>query len=208
MKFRQSRVLCCIFYSLDDIHLFIDKLKLDNGRYAYIYHDKDIKTDGTPKEPHYHFYARRQSPFTPQTVARLIAKCSQNVLVENLKSTDNAFLGYFTHDEVADKAKYDPADIVANFDVSRVFNSPAGKSQYIDPAEIIAMFDDGYTTIDVIRRYPKLLYSVSNLTKTEMLIREQKKRLELSAKVKNKYADKPCSVVQMHVLPNDDELPF
>lgn len=207
LKFVQSRVICCIFYSLDDIFLFIDKLNLDKGRYAYIHHDKDTNKDGSPKAPHYHFIARRHSPFTPQTLTNLIARCSQNVFVENLKSTEQAVIGYFTHDECEDKVKYDSADIVANFDVNRFF-ATTSKSQYIDPADIIAMFDDGFTTIDVIRRYPKLLYSVSNLTKTEMLIREQKRQRDITAHIKARYRDVPPPVVQMQVLPDDADLPF
>lgn len=205
--FNQSRVVCCIFYSLDDIQCFIDKLKFDNGRYAYIYHDKDKNKDGTDKMPHYHFYGRRQSPILQQTLAKFQKKCKENVMFENLRSTDAHFLAYFTHDECEDKVKYNPDDIIANFDVQTVI-ATGTSSNIVDPADILAMFDNGCSTLEIIRRYPKLIYSVSNLLKVEILVREQKEQEVLRARVRKQYEKVAPVLSGLVPLDDDVELPF
>lgn len=40
-----------------DIQAVVDSIQASGGEVAYILHDKDVKEDGTLKEPHYHIYA-------------------------------------------------------------------------------------------------------------------------------------------------------
>lgn len=202
--FRQSRIVCAVFYALEDVLSFIDRFKFDNGQYAYVYHDKDKNSDGTDKVPHYHFFGKRSSPITQQTLRRFAATTSQNVLFQNLKSTEHAFLAYFTHDECTDKVPYDIADIVANFDVGLFLKTE--HSGVVDPAVVVALFDQGKTTLDIIRQYPKLIYSVASLQRFEHLVRHEKYQQHLEQKVNER------TPVQLHVLTPldipDSQLPF
>lgn len=197
-NFNQSRSLCVVAYSLNDILLLIEKFKFASGKYAYIYHDKDKNKDGTDKMPHYHFYGYRQSPITQQSLVNFQKKCEQNIMFENLKSNECALLQYFTHDEIEDKAKYDISQIVANFDVQSAITRPT--SQIIDPAQIVSLFDNGATTLDVIRQFPRLIYSVASLQRFERLVRHERYQSQLKKQITERLP------VQLHVLtPVDDE---
>lgn len=207
--FRQARVVCCIFYSLEDINLFIDKFGFADFEYAYIYHDNDKNKDGTDKEPHYHFYGRRKSPITEQSLKNFAKSCQQNYFYENLKSNDNALLVYFTHAECNDKYQYPLSDIVANFDIQLRINQPCINDK-VDPSIIISLFDEGLTTVDIIKRFPKLIYSVSNLHKYEKLLRFQVRQKQISRELqelsKTEYSRvlSPLTMAQV----STDDLPF
>lgn len=195
--FCQSRTVCCIVYSLEDIQSLISQFSFADYEYAYILHDKDLKSDGSLKEPHYHFYGSRKSPITEQTLKNFVKTCKQNVLYENLKSTDNALLRYFLHCDNNDKYQYKEEDIVSNFDVhSRLYK---GVSSTVNPVDIINMFDNGFTTLEIIRKYPKLIYSIANLQRYEKLVKAEK------------YKNQPCSTPKIEfnlVQVSDDNLPF
>lgn len=203
-NFSQSRSVCSIIYSLDDLLLFIQQLKFDTGRYAYIYHDRDFNKDGTPKSPHYHFYGYRHSPISQQTLVNFQQKCKENIFFENLKSNECAVLKYFTHDEIQDKVTYDVSEIVSNFDVQLAIDKPT--SQIIDPARIVSLFDNGATTLDVVRQYPKLIYSVASLQRFERLVRQERYRSQLEKQITERLPVQPHIFTSV-VVP-DSEMPF
>lgn len=198
-SFNQSRCVCCVFYSHDDLLMFIKDLHFDNGRYAYIYHDRDKNKDGTDKEPHYHMYGYRSSPITQQTLSNFSARCEQNVFFQNLKSTESHFLAYFTHDEIDDKEKYSIDEIQSNFDVDVAINTRINDK--IDPAEIVSLFGQGFTTLQIIRKFPKLIYSIASLQRFERLVFEEHRL--------SKIKDKPPTPVQIALVPVDcPDIPF
>lgn len=193
MFFRQSRVVCCVFYLLSDLEKFIDCFGFADYEYAYILHDKDKKEDGTLKTAHYHFYGKRKSPITEQSLKNFAKKCEQNIFYENLKSNQNALMRYFLHADNDDKFHYEEKDIVSNFDLSKaktIDNS-------IDPAEIITMFDMGFTTIDIVRKYPKLIYSIANLQRYEKLLHISRYRQPI-----------PVENLSFNLVPVNDDCPF
>lgn len=169
MFFRQSRVVCCIFYLLSDLEKFIDCFQFADYEYAYIYHDKDLNSDGTSKPSHYHFYGRRKSPITEQSLKNFSKKCEQNIFYENLKSNDCALLHYFLHDDT-DKYHYNESDIVSNFDINLRLHSSTVVNDKIDPSIIISMFDNGFNTFEIVHKYPKLIYSIASLQRYERLL--------------------------------------
>lgn len=68
----------------------------------YILHDKDVKPDGTPKKPHYHFIAKTQ-PENLSTFARVLGIPPNYVQrVKNWKK----MCKYLVHDENSDKVRY------------------------------------------------------------------------------------------------------
>lgn len=69
----------------------------------YIYHDKDVHPDGTPKKPHYHILVKLSSPGLLGTFARQLGIPSN--YVQRVKSF-KGMAKYLLHDENVDKAKY------------------------------------------------------------------------------------------------------
>lgn len=76
----QSRNFSCVSYlTLEQIHDVFSRKANQIKHYAYILHDMDKETDGTPKQAHYH-----------------IIVCLQNNV--NLTTFQNWFKGYFDND--------------------------------------------------------------------------------------------------------------
>lgn len=96
------------FYSLfirtfsprDEIEKVVSKMELDE--YAYIEHDKDLKEDGSPKEPHFHILLYRKLGFR---LTPLIKAFTQNTFVQACVSKKKCY-EYLTHKNDKDKAQY------------------------------------------------------------------------------------------------------
>lgn len=198
--FNQSRTVCCIIYDIADLQLFIDNFQFADYEYAYIYHDKDKQEDGSLKPPHYHFYGHRKSPITEQSLKNFAKKCSQNIFYENLKSNDGALLRYFIHIDNEDKYHYEESEIIANFDIqSKLHNFQV--EQKVDPADIVSMFEQGFNTYQIIKKYPKLLYSIASLQRFEKLVLFEKHKFD-------KIVSRRFSPEQIILVPTDEETPF
>lgn len=76
--------------------------------WAYILHDRDIKEDGTPKEPHIHLllYVKEQVSLIP-----FIKGFGQNTLIQVCKNRPLAFQ-YLVHKNDPDKTQYSPSEVV------------------------------------------------------------------------------------------------
>lgn len=90
--------------------------------YAYIFHDKDIKEDGTPKKPHYHVYLSfgADNPRTKEFVLYLAGLPAGYTGIKYVRSWKKA-IRYLLHLDDPSKFQYDPADVISNFDVSTYF---------------------------------------------------------------------------------------
>jgi hypothetical protein len=98
-----------------------DIIDLGITRYAYIYHDNDIKENGQAKEPHYHYYIKIPNRKRVSTLINYFEKkYTTNVRVESTKNYA-ALIRYFTHCEYEDKYQYNINLIQANFDISKCF---------------------------------------------------------------------------------------
>lgn len=122
--------------------------------FEYIYHDKDLQDDGTPKEPHFHVNLILYS-------ARKLAdvRCwffgfdSQGLPANTLGQICmdiGASHGYLTHKENPDKFQYNPEDIVST-DLS-LFERKVDLS---DDVSWLALNDmlDGVPLRDIAKRY-------------------------------------------------------
>lgn len=95
----------------------------DVSRYLGIYHDKDIKEDGSPKEPHYHVIVTFKCQHYESGLFRLLQSkewrdlSPSNTLVEIIKDKCQAYL-YLTHETeraIAEgKIRYDRSSFVSN----------------------------------------------------------------------------------------------
>lgn len=74
-------------------------------KWEYIYHDKDIKEDGTPKEPHWHINIILKEWQTIKGVCKLI-EGNQNSLAIPMNDKREAH-EYLTHKNNPDKYQYD-----------------------------------------------------------------------------------------------------
>lgn len=89
--------------------------------YAYIYHDKDIKADGTPKLPHYHLLLRFSNAKTKSAVRKLtdIDKLDKDttILYQKLLNPKGAF-NYLTHEtkeaRADNKTVYDSSCVICD----------------------------------------------------------------------------------------------
>lgn len=88
------------FSPRDEIEKVVSKMELDE--YAYIEHDKDLKEDGSPKEPHFHILLYRKLGFR---LTPLIKAFTQNTLIQVCISKKKSF-EYLTHKNDKDKAQY------------------------------------------------------------------------------------------------------
>lgn len=78
-------------------------------KWEYIYHDKDIKEDGTKKEPHWHINVILKQWKTITGVCKLI-KSEQNTMAIPMLDKQKAH-DYLTHKDDPDKYQYDEKDI-------------------------------------------------------------------------------------------------
>lgn len=159
--FYQARSVACIFYNEKDMQMIIDKLGFADNRYAYIHHTRDVNGDGTPKMAHYHFFGSRKSPISIQTLQNLSSLCSETMMYENVHQ-ESSLLAYFLHKGTT-KSPYDIKEIVSNFDVKILDETK--KVKPVDIVDAMSMIDKGCTVKQVLRKYPKLFYSLSNLIK-------------------------------------------
>lgn len=94
------------YLSPAEFHYALDKM----SHWAYIYHDRDYKDDGTLKEPHYHIVARYSNFRTGFAVLKDFVG-NQNSFCEKCKSLQASY-DYLTHKNEPDKTLYDDIEIV------------------------------------------------------------------------------------------------
>ena len=86
------------------------------SEYAYILHDRDVKDDGTPKEPHYHFlFVLNRSRRLADIQSSMKKTLQGNVMLQSCHSVSDSY-GYFTHENEDSKASYDESSIVSSAD--------------------------------------------------------------------------------------------
>lgn len=147
-----------VCYNENSVHKIIELTQPQ--RVAYIKHDD--------KEPnHYHIFLYRKSPYTEQTLTAVCAAVKalfqENVFFEFVVSI-NGMLEYFTHKNQPEKKQYDVSSIVSNFDIEK-------EILYSEYTIIDAVNDivNGESIYWIIRKNPKMLYSIYNLQRFEDL---------------------------------------
>ena len=123
---------------LEDLEDIIEKHRTIK-EWAYIIHDKDVKKDGTPKDPHIHLYLNfRQSSADFKTVAKWFNDEPQ--YVSRVKQRKKDILMYLTHQNAPDKYLYKDEDVVSNFDLKQAIEEDQKIHSLIKESEQI-VFD-------------------------------------------------------------------
>lgn len=122
--------------------------------YAFILHDKDVTSDGSPKEPHIHLLLRTAYPLNLSTVRRWFAALDDDgkpitTTAQVCNDLDGAFQ-YLTHANDPQKFQYDPDDIVCT-DISAFCLDDGAPSD--DMAAALADLLAGVPLRDVAARY-------------------------------------------------------
>ena len=113
-----SKYLSGICYDGEGLANFVKDNNSVVSEYAYILHDRDVKDDGTSKEPHFHFL------FVLNRSRRLadIQSCMKKTLLGNVMLQSchslSASYGYLTHENEVSKVAYDESSIVSSADSS------------------------------------------------------------------------------------------
>lgn len=109
-------------------------------KWCYLIHDKDVKEDGTLKNPHYHLYLRFKINVDFSVVAKSFDVEINNVEKLSAGSYDGA-IPYLVHANAPEKYQYEAADVKANFDyvafINKFKNKQAGKNRLTEIRELI-----------------------------------------------------------------------
>lgn len=113
-----SKYISGICYDSEGLANFVKDNNSVVDEYAYILHDRDVKEDGSPKEPHYHFlFVLHRSRRLSDIQSCMKKTLDGNVLLQPCHSVSDTY-GYLTHEDDCDKVKYDESDIVSSADKS------------------------------------------------------------------------------------------
>lgn len=122
------------FSPREEVDKVIPKMELDE--YAFIEHDRDLKEDGLPKEPHFHILLYRKLGFR---LTPLLKAFTQNTLVQVCISKKKCY-EYLTHKNDKDKAQY-PSSAVTEYHRDD-FNTLAVTAQEARENQYSQMLDD------------------------------------------------------------------
>lgn len=117
--------------------------------YAYILHDKDLHTNGTPVEPHVHCMIRFNSAVPTTAILKRLQGVCEIGQLEKCKAW-NSCLAYLTHKNAPEKYQYPDSDVVSNFD----WQTLAAKAIKFDLSPVLLGIESGaikrYNIVDYI----------------------------------------------------------
>lgn len=187
------------YHSEDVIIKVLEEHKDSILHYAYIYHDKDKKEDGTPKEPHWHILLRLKSSRTLHAVQgwfdRHIEEVANTRNPEPCASIGLSY-GYLTHKHHSAKAQYAPSlirtDDRAWFECALYV---AERDMYF-PKEVdggyVQMYLDilsGYTVRDMVTKWGKsYIFASDKLYKLALQTRQEESLIGGIQLLEKRYA--------------------
>ena len=147
-----------VVYDKSDLEYIIRLKTVD--KYAYIYHDKD------ESEPHYHLYihfmSRRRLNWLEHE--KLTHAFKQNIMCERVIDVNQLFL-YFLHRNSPEKYQYSVKDIISNYNF--LDTNENAKDDNADILQcIMDIVERKLTWAEFLKRYPKLIFSMSNIKRT------------------------------------------
>lgn len=140
-------------------HLTIEQIQSVIGqhdcidKYLYILHDKDVKEDGTPKNPHFHVYLHFSAPQKSDFIAKWF-DIAEN-FVGKIKGRFNDAVEYAQHKNAPEKFQYPDNAVFANFNFQKAIEqNQKEKEKRQTIADIIQGIDTGeikpYNITDVV----------------------------------------------------------
>ena len=113
-----AKYISGICYDLEGLSNFVKDNNSVVDEYAYILHDRDVKEDGTLKDPHYHFlFVLRRSRRLSDIQSCMKKTLQGNVFLQPCRSVSGSY-GYLTHENEDSKVHYDESSIVSSADNS------------------------------------------------------------------------------------------
>lgn len=135
---------CRFGWTVSTVKAFLDGWSVVKD-YAYIVHDKDIKADGTPKEPHIHCMLRfNDSVPTAAILSRAEKVCGVDVVKEEQLQKCHKWVSavaYLTHENVQNKHIYDRTEVVSNYDFETDIDNALSENIRLD--NLLAKIDSG-----------------------------------------------------------------
>lgn len=164
-KEKQKRKLYDILaYEEYFVDLMDNIMKLKNVRWYWAYHDKDIKDDGTPKEPHYHILLYFDNDCTLSALMKKIKFDRKDRINYYQKGTDENRLDYrvryLVHYKTKTDKKYEyPIDIINTNDdtYEKFFDKDTSKSK--SDINLIFDFFDSHSGFISYRTFLNYIYS-------------------------------------------------
>lgn len=128
-------------------------------KYAVIIHDKDVRKDGTPVEPHVHAMLHFRNERSWKNVAKLLGdKVQQVAYWDNREANGFAYLIHATRGSLG-KFQYSPDDVIANFDYKAELEESTSqvsktkkKQESTIPFLLDALYDGTLTKADLEKR--------------------------------------------------------
>lgn len=108
------------YVSEEQLKNILEKNRSIIYRWAYAYHDKDVKENGLPKEPHTHVWIEFIQPYAiskPRNLFKGFVDSKGleiNTMIEFQKKTDAHCIQYFIHKGYENKTQYDKSIIKSN----------------------------------------------------------------------------------------------
>lgn len=113
-----SKYISGICYDQEGLSNFVKDNNSVVDEYAYILHDRDVKDDGTLKEPHFHFlFVLRRSRRLSDIQSCMKKTLQGTIMLQPCHSVSGSY-GYLTHENEDNKVTYDESCIVSSADKS------------------------------------------------------------------------------------------
>lgn len=152
---KRSRKFCLVTYLTEsDLVSCLNNHQSSIRGFEYIFHDKDLQDDGTPKEPHFHVNLILYDAKTLSVVRRWFQGVDVHGVDANTLGQICMDIGgahdYLTHKENPDKFQYSSDDIVSS-DTS-LFEGTVDQSEDV---AFLALNDmlEGVPLQDIAKRY-------------------------------------------------------
>lgn len=160
-------------------------------KWCYVLHDKDVKEDGTPKEPHWHIYLH----FTNSRQFDYIAKWFDTPVQYVNKVKGKRFgdaVEYASHHNAPDKYQYDFGAIKANFDYEKaVLKNVKDKETAASIDKVITAIDNGEIT-------PYNVVNVLTMQEYVKFDKQIKKAFEYRRLKRSQEVDREMQVIYMY----------
>lgn len=186
MYTQQLKHLDC---SKDDLIGKIKQLPLLD-QFALIVHDKDEKEDNSPVTPHIHLVLCFSQRVRITQIAKKLNQKSQYFEAmtkrgNDLKTSYNNAMAYLVHQTLQAKKQgkhqYDPAEVIANFDYTKLIND-LKQSTFYTPKQVLAEFNsNNITKLEALRRIkesnspriPQYIASINKIDEINNQIKQQ-----------------------------------
>lgn len=145
---QRSRNFALVTYlSLEQVDAYCKLPHVKN--YAWILHDKDVKEDGSPKEPHIHLVVVYTNARTLSAVRADFAQYEQNTMSEYCIDLEGAY-DYLLHKRNPEKYQYEKDLVHTNVGYFRGdYSSAEDNTAYCLVMDIIA----GKSRLELLRKY-------------------------------------------------------